>query len=170
MAAALGFALSQPRRRPWRTAALDWLALPYLVLSMTPVLQRLMPRPARGWTAAQFSPSDVRLGGLDDLVADPADRADGDLCAGRHILIAFAIWLLRLAACVVGHLGAPDWRPSPFCCLPRRSSSRMVRHRRLGIRGSAGVNFDGWERFTRALNQAVAQGKPVFVDFTARGA
>ena len=33
---------------------------------------------------------------------------------------------------------------------------------------AAGVNFDGWERFSRdRLNQAVAAGKPVFVDFTA---
>jgi thiol:disulfide interchange protein DsbD len=33
---------------------------------------------------------------------------------------------------------------------------------------AAGVNFDGWERYSRKrLNQAVAAGKPVFVDFTA---
>ena len=33
---------------------------------------------------------------------------------------------------------------------------------------SAGVNFDGWERFSRErMAQAVAASKPVFVDFTA---
>jgi thiol:disulfide interchange protein DsbD len=47
MAAALGFALSQPA--PQTVAVLLalglGLALPYLVLSITPALQRLMPRP-----------------------------------------------------------------------------------------------------------------------------
>ena len=34
--------------------------------------------------------------------------------------------------------------------------------------GPAGVSFDGWERFSRErMAQAVAEGKPVFVDFTA---
>jgi len=33
---------------------------------------------------------------------------------------------------------------------------------------STGVNFDGWERFSRArMAEAVAAKKPVFVDFTA---
>ena len=47
MAAALGFALSQPA--PQTVAVLLalglGLALPYLALSLTPALQRLMPRP-----------------------------------------------------------------------------------------------------------------------------
>src|SRR5206468_5979532 len=49
MAAALGFALSQPA--PATVAVLLamglGLALPYLLLSLTPALQRLMPRPGR---------------------------------------------------------------------------------------------------------------------------
>jgi thiol:disulfide interchange protein DsbD len=33
---------------------------------------------------------------------------------------------------------------------------------------SSGVSFEGWERFSRArMDEAVKQGKPVFVDFTA---
>jgi len=33
---------------------------------------------------------------------------------------------------------------------------------------STGVNFDGWERYSRArMTEAAAAGKPVFVDFTA---
>ncbi len=33
---------------------------------------------------------------------------------------------------------------------------------------STGVSFEGWERFSRArMTEAVAAGKPVFVDFTA---
>src|SRR5262249_50708374 len=33
---------------------------------------------------------------------------------------------------------------------------------------AGGVSFEGWERYSRdRLNQAVAAGKPVFVDFTA---
>ncbi len=58
MAAALGFALSQPA--PQTVAVLLamglGLALPFLALSMTPALQRPMPRPGmRGWTGCGSS-------------------------------------------------------------------------------------------------------------------
>jgi thiol:disulfide interchange protein DsbD len=122
-----GFALSQPA--PQTVAVLLamglGLALPYLALSMTPALQRLMPRPGAvdGPAAPVPRLPDVGLGGLDDLGADPADRPDGVIYAlGGMILIGFAIWLLRLGS--VGTLGAwlrrglaaaPCCWPSPPC-------------------------------------------------------
>ena len=100
--------------------------------------------------------------------------SDGVIYAlGGMILIAFAIWLLQLGSGALGRAPgcAAAWRPSPCCWpSPRRSSSRTARRRprrpRAGPR--AGVNFEGWERFSRArMAEAVAAGKPVFVDFTA---
>ena len=99
--------------------------------------------------------------------------ADGVIYAlGGMILIAFAIWLLRLGSgCLARHLGAPrPGRRRRAAGLRRRAQARgQPGHRRLGLRRpAAGVNFDGWERFSRErMNEAVAAGKPVFVDFTA---
>ena len=177
MAAALGFALSQPA--PQTVAVLLalglGLALPYLVLSLTPALQRLMPRPGpwmdrlRQFLAFPMYASAVWM----IWVLTQQTGADGVIYAlGGMILIAFAIWLLRIGS------GA-----SPATWLRRGLAGRRRAaglRRRAEARGrtgdgrvrlggpAAGVSFDGWERFSRErLNQAVAAGKPVFVDFTA---
>lgn len=176
MAAALGFALSQPA--PQTVAVLLalglGLALPYLLLSITPALQRLMPRPGpwmdrlRQFLAFPMYASAVWM----VWVLTQQTGADGVIYAlGGMILIAFAIWLLRLGS------GA-----SPATWLRRGLAAIAVllafgAALRLedgpataaSVSGApAGVNFDGWERFSRErMNQAVAEGKPVFVDFTA---
>src|SRR6185369_12863310 len=108
MAAALGFALSQPA--PVTVAVLLamglGLALPYLALSMTPVLQRLMPRPGawmdrlRQFLAFPMYASAVWM----IWVLTQQTGADGVIYAlGGMILIAFAIWLLRSSS--VGTVG-----------------------------------------------------------------
>ncbi|MFN4014354.1 MAG: protein-disulfide reductase DsbD family protein [Reyranella sp.] len=177
MAAALGFALSQPA--PATLAVLLamglGLALPFLALSMTPALQRLMPRPGpwmdrlRQFLAFPMYASAVWM----IWVLTQQTGADGVLYAlGGMILIAFAIWLLRLgsgesagtwvrrgvaAAAVLLAFGATlklDEGPATAAS--------------ASAGGSAGVSFEGWERFSRArMAEAVAAGKPVFVDFTA---
>ena len=115
MAAALGFALSQPA--PATVAVLLamglGLALPYLALSMIPVLQRLMPRPGpwmdrlRQFLAFPMYASAVWM----IWVLTQQTGSDGVLYAlGGMILIAFAIWLLRLGERrLAGRLAAP-WR------------------------------------------------------------
>jgi thiol:disulfide interchange protein DsbD len=174
MAAALGFALSQPA--PQTVAVLLalglGLALPYLVLSFTPALQRLMPRPGpwmdrlRQFLAFPMYASAVWM----IWVLTQQTGADGVIYAlGGMILIAFAIWVAKLgegvswlrrgiaAASVLLALGAAvklQDGPATAAAAP-------------GSAGS-GVNFEGWERFSRArMDEAVKQGKPVFVDFTA---
>ena len=103
MAAALGFALSQPA--PQTVAVLLalglGLALPYLALSMTPALQRLMPRPGpwmdrlRQFLAFPMYASAVWM----IWVLTQQTGADGVIYAlGGMILIAFAIWLLKLGS------------------------------------------------------------------------
>jgi thiol:disulfide interchange protein DsbD len=189
MAAALGFALSQPA--PQTVAVLLamglGLALPFLVLSMTPALQRLMPRPGpwmdrlRQFLAFPMYASAVWM----IWVLTQQTGADGVLYAlGGMILIAFAIWLLRLGS------GAPLKRERGPATWLRRGLAAAAVLLALGatlrledgpataasVSGGGpssggpigGVSFEGWERYSRErVQQAVAAGKPVFVDFTA---
>lgn len=177
MAAALGFALSQPA--PQTVAVLLalglGLALPYLVLSFTPALQRLMPRPGpwmdrlRQFLAFPMYASAVWM----IWVLIQQTGADGVIYAlGGMILIAFAIWLLKLgsgasaATWVRRGLAAVAVLLAFAAALKLEDGSATAASASGGP--SAGVNFDGWERFSRArMNEAVAAGKPVFVDFTA---
>jgi thiol:disulfide interchange protein DsbD len=177
MAAALGFALSQPA--PQTVAVLLalglGLALPYLLLSFTPALQRLMPRPGpwmdrlRQFLAFPMYASAVWM----IWVLTQQTGPDGVIYAlGGMILIAFAIWLLKLgsgasaATWVRRGLAAAAVLLAFAAALKLEDGSATAASASGGPAG--GVNFDGWERFSRErMNQAVAEGKPVFVDFTA---
>ena len=175
MAAALGFALTQPAPVTVGVLLAMWLglALPYLALSMTPALQRLMPRPGawmdrlRQFLAFPMYASATWMIWVLTQQAGP----DGVMYAlGGMVLIAFAVWLSRLgekpswlrrvlaAAAVLLALGATvklEDGPATAATAP-------------GGAPSSGVSFEGWERFSRArMAEAVKQGKPVFVDFTA---
>jgi thiol:disulfide interchange protein DsbD len=177
MAAALGFALSQPA--PATVAVLLamglGLALPYLALSMTPALQRLMPRPG-AWMdrLRQFLAFPMYASAAWMIwVLTQQTGADGVLYAlGGMVLIAFAIWLLRAGS------------PAPAGSWIRRGVAAVAVLLALAVTirlqdgpataasaaggQNAGVSFEGWERFSRArMDEAVAAGKPVFVDFTA---
>ena len=98
---------------------------------------------------------------------------DGVIYAlGGMILIAFAIWLLRLGS--AGSLGA--WLRRGLAAAAVLLAFAAVLKLEDGPATaasasggpSAGVSFDGWERFSRArMTEAAAAGKPVFVDFTA---
>ena len=177
MAAALGFALSQPA--PATVAVLLamglGLALPYLALSMTPALQRLMPRPGpwmdRLRQALAFPMYASAIWMVWVLVQQTG--ADGVLYAlGGMILIAFAIWLLRIGS---GSSPAAWLRRGvaaaavllAFAAVLKIDDSPATAASASGT-PTSGVNFDGWERFSRArMTEAHAAGKPVFVDFTA---
>ncbi len=181
MAAALGFALSQPA--PQTVAVLLamglGLALPYLALSLTPALQRLMPRPGvwmdrlRQFLAFPMFASAVWM----IWVLTQQTGADGVLYAlGGMILIAFAIWLLRLRENRGGGPASPaTWARRGVAAIAVLLALAVVIKIEDGPATAAasggpsvGVNFDGWERFSRArMTEAVAAKKPVFVDFTA---
>ncbi|MFI5000664.1 MAG: protein-disulfide reductase DsbD family protein [Reyranellales bacterium] len=185
MAAAVGFALSQPA--PQTVAVMlamgAGLALPYLALSMTPVLQRLLPRPGawmdrlRQFLAFPMYASAVWM----IWVLTQQTGADGVIYAlGGMILIAFAIWLLRLGAAQSTATSLASWLrrglaaaavllafaaalkledgPATAASTGGPSSGGLV----------SGVSFEGWEHFSRArMTEAVQAGRPVFVDFTA---
>jgi len=181
MAAALGFALSQPA--PQTVAVLLamglGLALPYLALAMTPALQRLMPRPGawmdrlRQFLAFPMYASAVWM----IWVLTQQTGPDGVIYAlGGMILIAFAIWLLRLgnqggtASSIGGWLRrglAAAAVLLAFAAAFKIEDSPATAASASG--GPAtGVSFDGWDHYSRArMTEAAAAGKPVFVDFTA---
>ena len=175
MAAALGFALSQPA--PQTVAVLLamglGLALPYLVLTFTPALQRLMPRPGpwmdrlRQFLAFPMYASAVWM----IWVLTQQTGADGVLYAlGGMVLIAFAIWLLRLGSPVSPTVWLRRGFASVAVLLAFSAALKLEDQPATAAAAgpSAGVSFDGWERFSRArLDEAVAARKPVFVDFTA---
>ena len=177
MAAALGFALSQPT--PATVAVLLamglGLALPYLALTMIPALQRSLPRPGawmdrlRQFLAFPMYASAVWM----IWVLTQQTGSDGVLYAlGGMILIAFAIWLLRLN----GGASRGTWvrRGLAAAAVLLAFAATLKLDDAPATAASAsggptsGVNFEGWERFSRArMAEAVAAGKPVFVDFTA---
>jgi thiol:disulfide interchange protein DsbD len=177
MAAALGFALSQPA--PQTVAVLMalglGLALPYLLLSITPALQRLLPRPGpwmdrlRQFLAFPMYASAVWM----VWVLTQQTGADGVIYAlGGMILIGFAVWLLRfgsgtsIATWLRRGLAAAAVMLA-FAAALKLENGPATAASASGDR-TGGVGFDGWQRFSRErLNQAVAAGKPVFVDFTA---
>jgi thiol:disulfide interchange protein DsbD len=176
MAAALGFALSQPA--PATVAVLLamglGLALPYLALSMTPALQRLMPRPGvwmdrlRQFLAFPMFASAVWM----IWVLTQQTGPDGVIYAlGGMVLIAFAIWLMRISS--AGTIGS--WVRRGFAAAAVLLAFAAVLKLEDGPAAassasgpSQGVSFEGWERFSRdRMTQAAAAGKPVFVDFSA---
>lgn len=177
MAAALGFALSQPA--PQTVAVLLalglGLALPYLALSITPALQRLMPRPGawmdrlRQFLAFPMYASAVWM----IWVLTQQTGADGVIYAlGGMILIAFAIWLLRLGSGASAATWLRRGLAAAAVLLAFGAALKLEDSPATAASASggpaAGVNFEGWERYSRErLNQAAAAGKPVFVDFTA---
>lgn len=177
MAAALGFGLTAPA--PTTVAVLLamglGLALPYLALSTTPALQRLMPRPGpwmdrlRQFLAFPMYASAVWM----IWVLTQQTGTDGVLYAlGGMVLIAFAIWLLKLGS----DASAATWLRRAvavvavllaFGATLKLEDSPATAASASGA-PNAGVSFEGWERFSRdRMNEAVAAGKPVFVDFTA---
>jgi thiol:disulfide interchange protein DsbD len=177
MAAALGFALSQPAPQTFAvllTMGLG-LALPYLALSMTPALHRLVPRPGawmdrlRQFLAFPMFASAVWM----IWVLTQQTGADGVLYAlGGMILIVFAIWLLKMGASASPGTWFRRGVAALAVLLAFAATLKLDDTQATAASAaggpSAGVNFDGWERFSRArMNEAVAAGKPVFVDFTA---
>jgi thiol:disulfide interchange protein DsbD len=177
MAAAVGFALSQPA--PQTVAVLLalglGLALPYLLLAISPALQRLMPKPGpwmerlRQLLAFPMYASAVWM----IWVLTQQTGADGVIYAlGGMILIAFAIWLLRIGSGTSPAVWIRRGFAAAAVLLAFGAALKLEDGQATAASASSGpaggVSFDGWERYSRdRLNQAVAAGKPVFVDFTA---
>src|SRR5690348_7843400 len=175
MAAALGFALTQPA--PQTVAVLLamglGLALPFLALATVPALQRLMPRPGlwmdrlRQFLAFPMFASAVWM----IWVLTQQTGPDGVIYAlGGMVLIAFAIWLMRISS--AGTIGTWLRRGAAAAAVLLAFAAVLKLEDGPAAASSSGpsqgVSFEGWERFSRdRMTQAAAAGKPVFVDFSA---
>jgi thiol:disulfide interchange protein len=177
MAAALGFAFVQPA--PQTVAVLLamglGLALPYLALTLTPALQRFLPRPGpwmdrlRQFLAFPMYASAVWM----IWVLTQQTGADGVLYAlGGMVLIAFAAWLMRVGGPSSTILWLRRAAAAVAVLLAFAVTLKLENPSATAASASGGpvtgVSFEGWERYSRAaVEQARAAGKPVFVDLTA---
>lgn len=181
MGAALGFALGQPAPALFAvflSLGLG-LALPYLLLSFWPALQRRLPRPGRWMERLKEILAFPMYGAAVWLVWVLARQAGPDAIAialGGMLAIAFAAWLYRHS-----HTARPLARHGS-----RGLAAAAVALALAG--GYAGIGADNaraatdgaplgtaaphanqaWEPYSKARLDALrAEGKPVFVNFTA---
>lgn len=174
MGAALGFALAQPAPvllAVFLSLGLG-LALPYLLLSFWPALQRLLPRPGAWMERLKEGLAFPMYGAAVWLVWVLAQQAGPNAIAialGGMLAIAFAAWLTHHS-----HGARPLARHGG------RGLALLALATALGG-GYLGVSGDtaraattsaqadqAWEPYTQARFDALrAEGKPVFVNFTA---
>jgi thiol:disulfide interchange protein DsbD len=195
MGSALGYTLGQPAAAVLLVfAAIAFgMALPYLVLGFVPRLLSWLPRPGR-WmeslrqflafpmlaTAAWLSWVLGQQAGIDAVLA---------LALGA-VLVALAAWLFGrfvqgrgraagLAALLaVAALGAGCWlalsqagegvppaAAGPGAITSARGSSGAAGEASASAAASASGNWEPWSE--QRVEQALAEGRPVFIDFTA---
>ena len=181
MAGAIGWAISQsPTVIVLTFTAIGaGLALPYVLLTFFPSLQRWLPRPGawmEKFKMAMGFPMLATAAWLFSLVPDHYGRS-GVLWVGMFlVLLAAAAWIFgefiqrgsrgRLPAyvCALGCLGLGygyglehklDWRHPDYTALAGTSSTIT----------EGGIEWQPWS--AEAVTQARAAGRPVLVDFTA---
>jgi thiol:disulfide interchange protein len=171
MGVAIGYALTQPP-----TVALVvfealglGLALPFLVLSVVPAWRRLLPRPGP-WMArleqALAFPLYASVAWLVWVVSQQAGPGGVALVLAGLLLIGLAAWIHH------GSRGAaPRWRRGAIalalaCAVVALALPPLAASGPAAARPAAGSAR--WESFTpKRLAELRAQGKPVFVNFTA---
>ncbi len=174
MGAAIGFALTQSALITFAvfTGVGAGLALPYLVLAFQPAWTRLLPRPG-AWMEvlkqATAVPIFATVIWMVWLFAQSAGVNALIALLAAFLLLAIAGWVLgrwpaKLPATVTAiaivalAIAAPLYGVHSLSAIPERGSA--------SAKGSEGTR--GWERFTPQLVAMYqAQGRPVFVDFTA---
>jgi thiol:disulfide interchange protein/DsbC/DsbD-like thiol-disulfide interchange protein len=174
MGAAIGFALAQSAATAFAvfTALALGLAAPYLLLTLYPVWMRHLPRPG-AWMEvlkqATAVPIFATVIWLVWLFASSAGFDALSALLAAFLLLAIAGWILGrwparrvpsafATAVVVLAVATPLYTLWKF---PASDSDPA--------RAAAGSNHEGWQPYSRAaIEQYRAQGRPVFVDFTAR--
>ncbi|MDD2989971.1 MAG: protein-disulfide reductase DsbD family protein [Zoogloea sp.] len=174
MGAALGFALSQPAPvllAVFLSLGLG-LALPYLLLSFWPALQRLLPRPGAWMERLKEALAFPMYGAAVWLVWVLAQQAGPNAIAialGGMLAIAFAAWL-------AGHShGARPLARHSGRGVAALSVLAALAGGYLGVSGETARAASApqtagkiWEPYSQARFDALrAEGKPVFINFTA---
>jgi thiol:disulfide interchange protein/DsbC/DsbD-like thiol-disulfide interchange protein len=176
MAAAVGFALAQPASLSVAVllAMGLGLALPFLLLSFSPALLRVLPSPGTWMVRFRQMLAFPMYASAAWLVWVLAQQAGNDgvlyaLCG--MVLLGFAFWLWQ----ALREAGSAGWRVVAAGAMAASLAGAIA----LAISiGSAAPSYatstaapsadENWERFSRArLAELRAEGKPVFVNFTA---
>jgi thiol:disulfide interchange protein DsbD len=175
LGAAIGFALTQPSLVAFVvfTALGVGLALPYLVLAFQPAWTRLLPKPGAWMELLKQATSVMIFGTVIWLVWVFAQLAGATALLGlltAFLLLGIAGWVLgrwpaRLPATAVAvailalAVAAPVYTVRTFAA------------QNTSVAATAGARTDhtrSWQPFTPDIvAKYQAQGKPVFVDFTA---
>ncbi len=174
MGAAIGFALAQSAAVAFAvfTALALGLAAPYVLLTVHPVWMRHLPRPGAWMEVLKQATSVFIFGTVIWLVWLFASSAGVDALTAllaAFLLLGIAGWILGrwparripsvfAAAVIILAVATPLYALWQF---PAADSSTA--------HAGAGSSQAGWEPYSRAaIEQYRAQGRPVFVDFTAR--
>jgi len=170
MGAAIGYALAQPAAVTFAvfTALALGLAAPYVALTLQPAWTRWMPKPGV-WMEVLKQAVSVPIFGTAIWLAWVLAQAYGaDVLAAllvSWLLLAMAGWFLGrwpatrwatavAALIVVGAIAVSVWAPGKLAAAPETAGSAQAHGR--------------WEPWSaEAVSRYQAQGRPVFVDFTA---
>ena len=171
MGTAIGYATAQP----WPVAAVViecvglGLALPYLLLTLTPGLIRLLPRPGvwmdtfKQFLAFPLYASSVWL----VWVLSIQSGAMGILVAlSGCVLIAFAVWALHVTGGDSSFRRRFGQAVALAALAGMTSAAVMLAHAPQQVQGV--ITEEGWEPFTAArLAELRKSDTPVFIDMTA---
>jgi thiol:disulfide interchange protein DsbD len=174
MGAAIGFALAQSAATAFAvfTALALGLAAPYLLLTLHPVWMRHLPRPGVWMEVLKQATAVPIFATVIWLVWLFASSAGFDALSAllaAFLLLAIAGWILGrwparrvssafATAVIVLAVATPLYTLWKF---PPSDAN--------AARAAAGSSHEGWQPYSRAaIEQYRAQGRTVFVDFTAR--
>lgn len=176
MGAALGYAMTQP---PVQLLAVFLslgfgLALPYLLLSTWPLLQRLMPRPGVWMERVKQGLAFPMYAAAVWLVWVLAQQAGTDsivIALGGMVLIALAAWsydITRTGRSWTQHIGSSIAISAVAIAIGGGYFGINPQTEALARTAGTVANYRDWEPYSPERLQTLrTEGKPVFLNFTA---
>jgi thiol:disulfide interchange protein DsbD len=173
MGSAVGFAAQQPAAISLLvfTALALGMAAPYLALTTFPGALRLVPKPGPWMEALKQFMGFLLMGTVIFLVyvfAALTGQASVPMLLGALLLAAVGAWIFgRAASPVQAAFTRGAWTLVALALLAAALGEgvKLSHHRPASPAATA---QDGWQPWSpEAVKQALAQGRPVFVDFTA---
>ena len=177
MGAAIGYALSAPAAVTFAvfTALALGLAAPYVALTLQPAWTRLLPRPGV-WMEVLRQAISVPIFLTVIWLAWVLAQAYG---AGLLAALLTGFLLLAIAGWFLGRWPARRWSTAVAALIlvgvvtlaalaPRWFAEAAVQADHAGSAALDSASADGWQPWSaEAVSRYQAQGRPVFVDFTA---
>jgi len=173
MGAAIGYALAQP----WTTALLVFealglgLALPYLLLASMPGWRRMLPKPGLWMERLKevlAFPLYASAAWLVWVVSRQAgSRGVGTALAGM-VMLGLGAWLYQAARDVPHSVWRRVTTPAVAALIVGVVALAWISRVDAPAQPGSSPRLDGWEPYTaERLAELRAEGKPVFVNFTA---